>query len=212
MEDKKALAEKKKVEAPVKKIDLKKEIEFLGSAGAAAKLKQAINIANLAQKIIAQKKLFCEINGQKYVYVKGWKLIANMAGLVPTIDVDATQIETVQDTFEKNGQQFSVRKFRVKAVAYLIDREGRKHGTAIGVCTNREKNKIGQEDTAILGMAQTRAIGRACKNALDWIVVLAGYADIPVEEIDEGFTPASKTVDAEALKVSDVKNNDEGGK
>jgi len=199
--DDKQLAKK-----PLTNLSIKKEVDLLGEGQAKTKMAQSIAVANVARKVISDKHLFCKINDNQYVYVKGWKLIANLAGLVPTIDVDKTKIERETEYYEKNGKQVAVKRFSVTAVAYLLDRHGVKHGTAIGLCNNREGNWAGREESAIVGMAQTRAIGRACKNALDWLVSMAGYEDVPVEEItDAGFKKNAVDTNAESLKISEGK-------
>lgn len=175
-----------------KSLSLKKEFDILsdGHGQSKLKLKQAVEIANIARKVISDKKLYCEIKGNKYVYTQGWKLIANLLGLVPTIDIDKTKIQTEIKTLKNSeGKEYIVELIKVYAVAYLKDRDGKEHGTAIGMCSSLEKNWYGRDETAILGMAQTRAIGRACKNALDWLITLAGYSDVPYEEITNNSEP-----------------------
>lgn len=186
------------------KLAIRNELNLLADGQAKKKLSQAIQIANLTRKIITEKKLFCEIKGNKYVYVKGWKLIGSLLGLVPEIDVEKTKIEEKVQNYEKDGKQKTFKLFRVTAVAYLRDKAGNRYGTAIGLCSNTERNWIGRDETAIIGMAQTRAIGRVCKNALDWLVTLAGYEDVPVEEVSENSEPVKMSQqEKEELEVEE---------
>lgn len=164
---------------------IKAELDMLSDGDVKVKMAKAISIANFCGKVIANKKLYMDLRGAKYVYVRGWKLIANAVGLVPEIDSEKLKIE--RETRQESG--VTTRILRVYAVAYLVDREGRKFGHATAVCSSEEKNWAGRDETAIIGMAQTRAIGRACKNALDWLVTLAGFADVPVEEVTDKSEP-----------------------
>jgi hypothetical protein len=50
-----------------------------------------------------------------------------------------------------------------------------------------ERTKVGEENVPLFqlrSMAQTRACAKALRNVLAWIVVLAGYAPTPAEEMD----------------------------
>ena len=63
-----------------------------------------------------------------------------------------------------------------------------RHGTTVGagfaVCSNKESGKKFYQEFAIMSMAQTRAIGKAYRNCLAWIIRAAGYEPTPAEEMD----------------------------
>jgi len=63
---------------------------------------------------------------------------------------------------------------------------GVKVGAGTGICSNLELKKTGYDEFAINSMAQTRAIGRAFKNVIGFIVKAAGYEPTPLEEMDGG--------------------------
>jgi hypothetical protein len=72
---------------------------------------------------------------------------------------------------------------KYKAVVSLVRiSNGDKIGSGFAICSNKEKGKQYFDEYAIVGMAQTRAISRAYRNAFGWIVKLAGYETTPVEE------------------------------
>ena len=54
----------------------------------------------------------------------------------------------------------------------------------IALCSNKEKTKRYFDEYAILSMAQTRAIGKAYRNLLAWLMKAAGFEATPAEEMD----------------------------
>ena len=56
-------------------------------------------------------------------------------------------------------------------------------GFGAALCSNKEANKKSFDEYAILSMAQTRAIGKAYRNVIGWIMKLAGYEATPKEEM-----------------------------
>jgi hypothetical protein len=63
--------------------------------------------------------------------------------------------------------------------------------TGIALCSNAEKTKRYFDEYAILSMAQTRAIGKAYRNLLAWLMKAAGFEATPAEEMD--FAPKEET-------------------
>ena len=57
-------------------------------------------------------------------------------------------------------------------------------GSGFAICSNRENGKRHYQEFAIASMAQTRAIGKAYRNILAWIIRAAGYEPTPAEEMD----------------------------
>jgi len=66
--------------------------------------------------------------------------------------------------------------------------------TGIALCSNAEKTKRYFDEYAILSMAQTRAIGKAYRNLLAWLMKAAGFEATPAEEMDfaKDETPTKK--------------------
>lgn len=56
--------------------------------------------------------------------------------------------------------------------------------TGIAICSNFEHSKKRFDEYAILSMAQTRAIGKAYRNLLAWLMKAAGFEATPAEEMD----------------------------
>ena len=80
-------------------------------------------------------------------------------------------------------------------------------GAGFGICSNREQGKKYYQEFAIASMAQTRAIGKAYRNILAWIIRAAGYEPTPAEEMDysgndQAAKPAVPTEKKATMKSS----------
>lgn len=83
---------------------------------------------------------------------------------------------------------------------------GRKVGAGYGLCSNLELAKSSFDEFAVMSMAQTRAVGRAFKNVIGFIMKAAGYAETPLEEMDG----QSKTVIIDEGTMLDIESALEG--
>lgn len=61
---------------------------------------------------------------------------------------------------------------------------GKRVGSGYGLCSNLELAKSSYDEYAVMSMSQTRAIGRAFKNVIGFIMKAAGYSPTPSEEMD----------------------------
>jgi hypothetical protein len=81
-----------------------------------------------------------------------------------------------------------------------------RHQTTVGagfaVCSNKESGKKFYQEFAIASMAQTRAIGKAYRNILAWIIRAAGYEPTPAEEMDYNTNTATAAAPAPAVAVA----------
>jgi len=89
-------------------------------------------------------------------------------------------------------------KYQAKVTLYDL-----RHGTTVGagfaICSNKESGKKFYQEFAIASMAQTRAIGKAYRNILAWIIRAAGYEPTPAEEMEySGNVPAPAVAPAVA--------------
>jgi hypothetical protein len=62
---------------------------------------------------------------------------------------------------------------------------GKEIGFGHAVCTNSETKKADFDEYAIASMAQTRAIGKAFRNLLGYVMNAVGYEATPAEEMEE---------------------------
>lgn len=123
----------------------------------------------LKQHILSQK-LSVSISGKDYVQVEGWQFAGGLMGLYP-------KIVSVQDlsTEKEKKWRADVEIFRVK--------DGKVVGFGTALCSNAETKKKSFDEYAVLSMAQTRAIGKAYRNLIGWVMKLAGYESTPSEEM-----------------------------
>jgi hypothetical protein len=131
--------------------------------------------------LIKEKGLSSNIQGKQFVNVEGWQFAGASLGLMPIIT--STQ-DLSNETAIKYMATCEVRNITT----------GQLVATGIALCSNAEKTKRYFDEYAILSMAQTRAIGKAYRNLLAWLMKAAGFEATPAEEMDfaKEETPTKK--------------------
>lgn len=130
-----------------------------------------LQLSNELSKLIREKGLSSNIQGKQFVNVEGWQFAGASLGLMPII----TETKDLSnETSIKYMAICEVRNINTGAVV----------ATGIALCSNAEKTKRYFDEYAILSMAQTRAIGKAYRNLLAWLMKAAGFEATPAEEID----------------------------
>lgn len=156
---------------------------LFGTESPRAILTKAADYASALADVIKDKRLFVEVHGRKHVLVEGWTLLGSMLGVFPvtvwTRPIDGGGWEARVEARTLSGQ--------------IV-------GAAEAQCTRQEKmwsfepkNKWGKaldprDDFALRSMAQTRAVSKALRLPLGFIIQLAGYDATPAEEMaqDDG--------------------------
>lgn len=133
------------------------------------------------KKYIFENKMFMDIHGKGYIFVDGWSLVGGMMGVTPIV----RELENISDETT----------IRYRSTVELI-KNGQTVGMGIAICTNKEKGKTAFDEYAVASMAQTRAIGKAYRIYIGWIMKMAGFQTTPAEEMDSVDT----TVTPEKLK------------
>lgn len=140
-------------------------------------MRRASDVAGVCREIVMKTAQI--IQGRKYVRVEGWQAIAVAYGLVAS----SRDVEVVQGGVRAIGE---VRRMSDGAIV----------STAEGFVGNDEPTWFGGKQNgkelpprpmyAIRAMAQTRAISRACRGALSFVVTLidSGLSTTPAEEMD----------------------------
>lgn len=141
---------------------------------------------------IVKNKLYAEISGKNYAMVDGWSFAGGLIGVSPKI----VSVENLSSGTEK--------KWRAD-VELINQKTGVLVGTGIAICSNLENKKKSFDEYAILSMAQTRAIGKAYRNTIGWVMKLAGYEATPSEEMHKvGDEPKQDSPHAEpVIQMSD---------
>ena len=143
---------------------------------------QAAKMANVLKNYIVKQRLYSNIKGKNFAHVDGWQFAGSLMNTYPKV----TKVENLSIDKE----------IKWKADVEIIDvKSGEAVGFGAALCSDKEKIKKGFEEYAILSMAQTRAIGKAYRNRVGWIMKLAGYEATPAEEMDGNGkpTPAPRT-------------------
>lgn len=154
------------------------------SAKAPARLLQmhipadVIEAGKLLQSFIKQQKLSTQVQGKEFVNVEGWQYAGSLFGW----NTKAEQCLNIS-----NDQEI---KYQAKVVA--LNHEGQEVGAGFGICSNKESGKKFYQEFAIASMAQTRAVGKAYRNSLAFLMRLAGFEATPSEEMEySGNMPAA---------------------
>jgi hypothetical protein len=127
------------------------------------------------------------------VNVEGWHYAGSRLGIFPVL-------KEVQDVSIEG-------EIKYRAQVELLNlRTSQVCGAGLAICSNKEQGKKYYQEFAIASMAQTRAVGKAYRNMLAWIIRAAGYEPTPAEEMEYGGNvqlPRSSPSPAPAEKTKD---------
>lgn len=168
-----------KIESVVKRVQKEKAVKPVVKKTKTVSLQspiESMNFANQLKEIIVKNKLYTDVKGKNYVNVEGWQIAGALTG-----------IEAIVEKIENLSDEKTIR-YRAEVSLYDTKRDGAKCGMGMAVCTNAEAGKKNFEEYAVASMAQTRAIGKAYRLKLGWLMKLAGYEPTPTEEITEAQT------------------------
>lgn len=138
-------------------------------------IERATEVANRLKDIVEKAKLYNMIPSKqgprKYVRAEGWTAMIAMLGVFPS-SVYCHRLDRTKD------------EIAYEAKIILKHLSGHQLGAGEAICSSNEKNWAGRDEYAIKSMAQTRAVGKACRLSFSWIMALAGYEATPAEEMD----------------------------
>jgi len=132
---------------------------------------ETLHLAQDLARFISENNLYHNIHGKEYVNVEGWQYAGARLGILPIID----------DLLDISDE----RQIKFLARVRLVDIKTQQTvGSGFALCSNLESGKKSYQEFAIASMAQTRAIGKAYRNILAWIIRAAGYEPTPAEEMN----------------------------
>lgn len=134
-------------------------------------LEEAAKAARALREIIEAKPRKVVLNGKTYLQFEDWQILGRFYG------VTAVACDTNPVNFGK------VQGFESHAEALLVS-SNQVISSAEAMCLDDEANWNAKPLYQLRSMAQTRACAKALRNVLAWVVVLAGYAPTPAEEMD----------------------------
>ena len=132
---------------------------------------QAMQVAEILQRFVKEKKLTANIKGKEYPLVEAWCYAGSQLGLYPLL------MELKDFSNEKEIKYFAQVEIRRISDDKVMSR-------GVAVCSNKEASKRSFDEYAICSMAQTRAEGKAFRMLLSWIMKAAGFEATPAEEMD----------------------------
>ena len=128
-------------------------------------VERATEMANVLRDVIESRTLYANIQGKKHVTVEGWTTLGAMVGVFPSVE----WTRAVEGGWE------------ARCIAKTM--AGNTVGAAEAQCTRSENAWRNRDDYALRSMAQTRAVSKAMRVALSWVMALAGFEPTPAEEM-----------------------------
>lgn len=119
---------------------------------------------------IVTQNLYTNIQGKNYVNVEGWQFAGVSMGIIPVVE----KCERLN---------------RDKEIAYQAEvslyNGDKKVGYGVAICSNSESKRKNADEYVIASMAQTRAVGKAYRLLIGFIMKQAGYEATPADEMPE---------------------------
>lgn len=143
-----------------------------GGVGEYAESKFDSSVAKLKEYIKKYPYIWTK-NNKEYVPIEGWQF----AGLILGYSTRVTEV-----TPTANGYM---------AKAEVINGDGQVVCSGFGLVDKSESKWSGKPEYQLVGFAQTRAVSRALRNCLSWMVKAAGFSTTPAEEM-YGVTPEKR--------------------
>src|SRR3990167_102066 len=131
---------------------------------------QVAEMATILKSHVVKHKLFSMIVGKAYVQVEGWQFAGGLLGMFPRVVSISNLSKDKEIKWQAEVEIVNIRTDKVI-------------GRGFAICSSAEGKKKGFDEYAILSMAQTRAIGKAYRNVIGWVMKLAGYEPTPSEEM-----------------------------
>jgi hypothetical protein len=145
----------------------------------------ALRLATELQKFVKANNLTTKIQNKDFPNVEAWQFAGGLLGL-------SSMLESIDD----RSTDAEIKWHATVQVIHLAT--GNVVGRGFATCSNKESTKKFFADYAIASMAQTRAVGKAYRLALGWLMKAAGYEATPAEEMSEPGTGAEVVQDAPA--------------
>lgn len=134
-----------------------------------------MKLAEVLKDFILKNKLSSKIQGRDFVNVEGWQFAGTALGIIPILE----SVNKITEGLKTNETKFEA------TVNLLNVNTGMVVGRGYALCSDTENGKKGFQEYAIASMAQTRAIGKAYRNILAYVVKAAGFEPTPSEEMQD---------------------------
>lgn len=138
-------------------------------------LEEAQRAAKAIAQVIENKERKITFNGKTYLQFEDWQTLGRFYGV--------TAVSRSTKFVEFGDDEYAIRGFEATSDALLVS-TGQIISSAEALCLSDESNWSSKPLFQLKSMAQTRACAKALRNVLAWVVVLAGYAPTPAEEME----------------------------
>lgn len=179
------------------------DVTLFGTSDPGEVVEKVTKVATVLKDILRQQRLTQRIGSNDHVRVEGWQTLGSMIGVFPVKE----QVEeipwpaTIPERLK--GQREAGLVFGYKASYRAQTLAGAVVGGAEGTCRRTESKWHARDDYALMSMAQTRAMSKALKAPLGFIVTMAGYEATPAEEMD-GMTVTGESAFGPPMAFADV--------
>lgn len=159
-----------------------------------AKPSEMVQLAAILREHIKKNDLSVVIQGKNYTYVEGWQYAGGLMGLFPKI-VSVKKQEGTDIAWVAEAQIINAKNNEVMSTGFAI-------------CSKKESKKSSFDEYAILSMAQTRAIGKAYRNLIGWVMKMTGYESTPAEEMKPDEKEVGKMFETAEKMIRACKSTD----
>jgi hypothetical protein len=152
------------------------------------KMAEVAKMAIILKDFVVKQNLYTPIMGKNYVNVEGWQFAGGLMGLFPKV----VKVENIAPN--KWLAQVDIINQKTDKIV----------STGYAICSKEENKKKSFDEYAILSMAQTRAIGKAYRNLVGWVMKLAGYEGTPSEEMKNEVAQPIEAKQTEKIEQKEV--------
>ena len=146
-------------------------------------LSEAQAAAKALMSVVSKKAKPVRFNGETYLEYEDWQTVGKFYGLSARV------------TGSKYIEVGTAKGYEASAELVHVP-TGQVVSSADAMCLNDEPNWMRKPLFQLRSMAQTRACAKAFRNAVSWVVVLAGYKPTPAEEMDGVIAEAQRQAPA----------------
>lgn len=161
----------------IQPVEPRPEIVVFNTGNPSDVIEKATNVANILAPIVEKAKLYNNISGRRFVRAEGWSTMAAMLGVFPHLEYCRRLDREGEVTYE--------------ARVILRHLDGKEIGAGEALASSKENKPWSRDEFSVKSMAQTRAIGKACRLSFSWVMALAGFESCPAEEIDASMIKPS---------------------
>lgn len=134
------------------------------------KISDLQSMSKVLKSYIVKNNLFTPIQGKNYVHADGWSFAGGMLGLSPRI-VTVTNLSN-----DKEIKWYAEVEIVNNKTEKVVSR-------GFAICSTKETKKKSFDEYAILSMTQTRAVSKAFRSTIGYVLKLSGFEATPSEEM-----------------------------